>query len=93
MLEGYWHNQPEVQKLHDEFIENTISNYYMPFGVAPNFLINGKMYAIPLAIEESSVVAAAAKAANFWLDRGGFQASVLSMVKVGHVHFIWEAKM
>jgi hydroxymethylglutaryl-CoA reductase len=50
------------------------------------------MYAIPLAIEESSVVAAAAKAANFWLDRGGFQASVLSMVKVGHVHFIWEGK-
>ena len=90
MLEGYWHNQPEVQKLHDEFIENTISNYYMPFGVAPNFLINGKMYAIPLAIEESSVVAAAAKAANFWIDRGGFRANVISMVKVGHVHFIWE---
>jgi hydroxymethylglutaryl-CoA reductase len=92
MLSGYWHNQPEVQKLHDEFIENTISNYYMPFGVAPNFLINGKLYAIPLAIEESSVVAAAAKAANFWLDRGGFSAKVLSMVKVGHVHFIWEGK-
>jgi hydroxymethylglutaryl-CoA reductase len=92
MLSGYWHNQPEVQKLHDEFIENTISNYYMPFGVAPNFLINGKLYAIPLAIEESSVVAAASKAANFWLDRGGFSAKVLSMVKVGHVHFIWEGK-
>lgn len=92
MLQGYWHGQPEVQKLHDEFIENTLSNYYMPFGVAPNFLINGKMFAIPLAIEESSVVAAAAKAANFWLDRGGFQAKVLSMVKVGHVHFIWEGK-
>jgi len=92
MLSGYWHTQPEVQKLHDEFIENTISNYYMPFGVAPNFLINGKLYAIPLAIEESSVVAAAAKAANFWLDRGGFSAKVLSMVKVGHVHFIWEGK-
>lgn len=90
MLSGYWHNQPEVQKLHDEFIENTISNYYMPFGVAPNFLINGKMYVIPLAIEESSVVAAAAKAANFWLDRGGFKATVLSTTKVGHVHFIWE---
>lgn len=90
MLEGYWHKQPEVQKLHDEFIENTISNYYMPFGVAPNFLINGKMYAIPLAIEESSVVAAAAKAANFWIDRGGFRADVIGMVKVGHVHFIWE---
>ena len=90
MLSGYWHNKQEVQKLHDEFIENTISNYYMPFGVAPNFLINGKMYAIPMAIEESSVVAAASKAANFWLDRGGFQAKVLSTIKVGHVHFIWE---
>jgi len=43
-----------------------------------------------LAIEESSVVAAAAKAANFWIDRGGFRANVISMVKVGHVHFIWE---
>ncbi len=90
MLSGYWHGQPEVQKLHDEFIENTISNFYMPFGVAPNFLINQKMYAIPMAIEESSVVAAASKSANFWLDRGGFKSEVIGMVKVGHVHFLWE---
>ncbi len=90
MLKGYWHHQPEVQKLHDEFIENTISNYYLPFGVAPNFLINNELYAVPLAIEESSVVAAAAKAANFWLERGGFKAEVLGMTKVGHVHFLWN---
>ena len=90
MLNGYLHTSAEAQKLHDEFIENTISNYYLPFGVAPNFKINGEMYAIPMAIEESSVVAAAAKAANFWLDRGGFKAEVLSMVKMGHVHFTWE---
>ena len=90
MIEGYWHAQPEVQKLHDEFIENTISNFYMPFGVAPNFLINNKMYAIPMAIEESSVVAAASKSANFWLVRGGFKTEVIGMVKVGHVHFLWE---
>ncbi|PHX92391.1 MAG: hydroxymethylglutaryl-CoA reductase [Flavobacteriales bacterium] len=90
MLEGYWHNRPEVQKLHDEFIENTLSNYYMPFGVAPNFLINNRLYALPLAIEESSVVAAAAKAANFWLERGGFKTSVIGTVKIGHVHFIWK---
>jgi hydroxymethylglutaryl-CoA reductase len=92
MLSGYWHNDSEVQKLHDEFIENTISNYYLPFGVAPNFLINGKMYALPMAIEESSVVAAAAKAANFWLDRGGFKTRVISTRKIGHVHFLWEGK-
>ncbi len=90
MLSGYWHSDAEVQKLHDEFIENTISNYYLPFGVAPNFLINGKLYAIPMAIEESSVVAAAAKAANFWLDRGGFRTRIISTRKIGHVHFIWE---
>ena len=62
----------------------------MPFGVAPNFLINNKMYAIPMAIEESSVVAAASKSANFWLERGGFKTEVIGMVKVGHVHFLWE---
>lgn len=90
MLEGYWHSSGEVQKLHDEFIENTLSNFYMPFGVAPNFKINGKVYAIPMAIEESSVVAAASKAANFWFDRGGFKASVISMTKIGHVHFVWQ---
>jgi hydroxymethylglutaryl-CoA reductase len=90
MLKGYWHSRPEVQKLHDEFIENTVSNFYLPFGVAPNFLINGKLYAVPMAIEESSVVAAASKAANFWLERGGFQTRVISTRKVGHVHFIWN---
>lgn len=89
-LMSYWHEDKAVQKLHDEFIENTISNFYLPFGVAPNFLIDGKKYCVPMAIEESSVVAAAAKAANFWLDRGGFHTEVIDMIKIGHVHFIWE---
>ncbi len=65
LLERYWNTDPQVQKLHDEFIENTLSNYYLPFAVAPNFLIDGEIYAIPMAIEESSVVAAASKAAKF----------------------------
>jgi hydroxymethylglutaryl-CoA reductase len=76
--------------LHDEFIENTLSNYYLPFGIAPNFLINGNLYAIPMAIEESSVVAAASKAAKFWLERGGFTATVLGTEKIGQVHFIFK---
>lgn len=89
LLKSYWHQDPKVQRLHDEFIENTLSNFYIPFGVAPNFLINGKMYTIPMAIEESSVVAAAAKAATFWLDKGGFKARVISTKKIGHVHFVY----
>ncbi len=92
MLTGYWHGQSEVQRLHDEFIENTVSNFYLPFGVAPNFLIDGKIFTIPLAIEESSVVAAAAKAANFWLERGGFKTEIIGMTKIGHVHFVWQGK-
>jgi len=90
LLKTYWNSEADLQKLHDEFIENTITNFYLPYGVAPNFVINDKTYCLPLAIEESSVVAAAAKAANFWVNRGGFRTKVLSTVKIGHVHFIWD---
>ena len=64
-LKSYWHIDPQMQKRHDEFIENTVSNFFTPYGVAPNFKINGDDYCIPFAIEESSVVAASAKAAAF----------------------------
>lgn len=90
LLQQYWNSDPRVQQLHDEFIENTISNYYLPFAVAPNFLINERLYAIPMAIEESSVVAAASKAAKFWLERGGFKTEVLGTEKVGQVHFMYR---
>lgn len=90
LLKDYWHADSKTQKLHDEFIENTLSNYFMPFGVAPNFKIDGKLYTIPMAIEESSVVAAAAKSASYWLERGGFQTRIISTVKIGHVHFMYR---
>jgi hydroxymethylglutaryl-CoA reductase len=86
----YWNSDENIQKLHDEFIENTISNFYLPLGVAPNFIINGKNYTIPMAVEESSVVAAAAKAAKFWSERGGFKATVLNTEKIGQVHFLFS---
>lgn len=90
LVEQYWNSDEKLQKLHDEFIENTITNYYLPLGVAPNFLINNKLYTIPMAIEESSVVAAASKAAKFWLDRGGFKVEVISTEKIGQVHFTYN---
>ena len=91
-LERYWNTDIVLQKLHDEFTENTISNFYLPFGIAPNFLINNKMHVIPMTIEESSVVAAASNAAKFWMDRGGFKAEVLSTTKVGQVHFMYSGE-
>ena len=89
ILKSYWHGDSNIQKIHDDFIENTITNFYIPFGVAPNFLINNKIYCIPMAIEESSVVAAASKSASFWMKRGGFKSKVISTTKIGHVHFAW----
>jgi hydroxymethylglutaryl-CoA reductase len=89
-LERYWNSDEVLQKLHDEFTENTISNFYLPFGVAPNFLINNKMYVLPMTIEESSVVAAASNAAKFWMRHGGFKANVVSTTKVGQVHFMFH---
>ncbi|MDO6595349.1 hydroxymethylglutaryl-CoA reductase, degradative [Oceanihabitans sp. 2_MG-2023] len=90
IIKQYWNTNISLQNLHDEFIENTITNYYLPFGVAPNFLINDKMHTIPMAIEESSVVAAASKSAKFWLARGGFKTKVLSTTKIGQVHFMYS---
>jgi len=88
-LPSFWHPDVMTQKKFDEFSENTLTNFNFPFGLAPNFLINGHIYSVPMVIEESSVVAAASLGAKFWMDRGGFKARVLSMTKVGHVHFLW----
>lgn len=91
-LQQYWNKDAGLQQLHDEFTENTLSNFYLPFGLAPNFEINGELLAIPMVIEESSVIAAASKAAKFWGSRGGFKAKVLNTKKVGQVHFIFKGE-
>jgi hydroxymethylglutaryl-CoA reductase len=89
-LSNYWLLNEEEQRIIDGFSENTISNFILPYGVAPNFLIDGKEYCVPMVIEESSVVAAASSAAKFWFSRGGFRTRVLGTVKVGQVHFKWN---
>jgi hydroxymethylglutaryl-CoA reductase len=85
ILKSFWHNTN--QQLFDNISENTISNYYLPYSIAPNFLINESVFHIPMVTEESSVVAAAAAAAKFWFNNGGFKAEVISMHKTGQVHF------
>lgn len=90
LIKSYWNADAKLQQLHDDFIENTITNFYLPLGIAPNFLINGKFYTVPMAIEESSVVAAAAKSAKYWSERGGFKTTVFNTEKIGQVHFIFN---
>lgn len=90
LLKSFWYQDKDKQKQFDEFSENTISNYHVPYGVSPNVIINGKTYIVPMVIEESSVVAAASAAAKFWGERGGFHAEVVDVKKVGQVHFCWK---
>ena len=92
LLEKYWNKSKKVQKIHDEFSENTISNFYMPLSIAPNFKINDKYYTVPMVTEESSVVAAASYAANFWFNKGGFRAQVLGTEKIGEIYFLFDGE-
>ena len=80
----------KLQSLHDDFIENTIGNYLLPFAIAPNFFIDGRYYTVPMVLEESSVVAAVSKAAKFWSERGGFRCEIQNMEKVGQIHLFYE---
>lgn len=89
-IKQYWNADEKLQQLHDDFIENTISNFYLPYGIAPNFVINGKDYVIPMVVEESSVVAAASLVAKYWSTRGGFKTEVIATTKIGQVHFMYQ---
>ncbi|MBS2211821.1 hydroxymethylglutaryl-CoA reductase [Carboxylicivirga mesophila] len=84
---------PEQQHLFNDISENIISNFYLPFSLAPNFLINETLYIVPMVIEESSVVAAASKAAGFWAKNGGFQTRVISTIKNGQLFFNWQGNV
>ena len=90
LLEQYHLSNSDLQKIHDDFSENTLSNFLLPLGVAPNFLIDGKDLTIPMVVEESSVVAAACNSAKFWYKRGGFKTKIIGTKKAGQVHFLFD---
>ena len=69
-------------------IENVVGTFELPFGVAVNFLINGKDYIIPMVIEEPSVVAAASYAAKLARSSGGFFTSSTDPVMVGQIQLV-----
>ncbi|MBS7610702.1 hydroxymethylglutaryl-CoA reductase, degradative [Candidatus Bathyarchaeota archaeon] len=74
--------------LADRMIENVIGVMHIPLGIALNFLINGKDYIVPMAIEEPSVVAAASNAAKIARVKGGFQASTTPPVMIGQIQLV-----
>jgi hydroxymethylglutaryl-CoA reductase len=89
-MAGFENSDISIQKIIDDLSENLVSNFHLPFSIAPNFVVNGKNLFFPLVSEESSVVAALGNAAGFWAKRGGFHAEVLGTEKKGQVHFSWK---
>ena len=72
-------------ELADRMIENVVGTMPLPLGIATNFLINGRDYLIPMAIEEPSVVAAASNAAKMARASGGFQTSSTEPIMIGQI--------
>jgi hydroxymethylglutaryl-CoA reductase len=75
-------------KTADRMIENVLGTFELPLGVAVNFLINGKDYLIPMAIEESSVVAAASNAAKIARIKGGFTTESSNPLMIGQIQLL-----
>ena len=72
----------------DHMIENVIGLWPLPFAVATNFLINGKDYLVPMAIEEPSVVAAASNAAKMARESGGFEAEATDSIMISQIQVV-----
>ncbi len=75
-------------ELADKMIENTLGTFALPLGVAVNFLINGRDYLIPMAVEEPSVLAAVSNAAKKIRAGGGFHASATDPVMIGQIQVL-----
>jgi hydroxymethylglutaryl-CoA reductase len=69
-------------------IENAIGIFALPFGIATNFVINGKEYLLPMAIEEPSIIAAASKAAKIAKSKGGFIAEADESIMIGQIQIV-----
>jgi hydroxymethylglutaryl-CoA reductase len=81
----------------DQMIENVAGTHALPLGIAPNFLINGRNYLVPMSIEEPSVVAAASYMAKIVRGAGGFRTCSTEPVMIAQMQVLdvpdpWAAK-
>ena len=70
----------------DTMIENVIGTFALPLAIAPNFVVNGRDYIVPLVVEEPSVVAAVSGAAKLARSSGGFETASDESLLAGQVH-------
>ena len=72
----------------DKIIENVVGVFGMPLAIAPNFIVNGREFIVPLVVEEPSVVAALSSAALLARDSGGFSATANESLLAGQIHIV-----
>jgi len=72
----------------NRMVENVIATMPLPLGIATNFLINGRDYLVPMAIEEPSVIAAASNAARMARHQGGFKATSTPPIMIGQIQLV-----
>ncbi len=71
-----------------KMVENVVAKMELPFGLAANFLINGKEYFVPMCTEEPSVIAAASHAAKLTISKGGFTTSNSGPVMIAQIQAV-----
>ncbi|MBM4459860.1 MAG: hydroxymethylglutaryl-CoA reductase, degradative [Chloroflexi bacterium] len=72
----------------DKMIENAIGVYGLPFGIATNFVVNGRDVLAPMVVEEPSVVAGASYAARLARAGGGFHAETTASLMIGQIQVL-----
>ena len=70
----------------DTMVENVIGTFGLPLAIAPNFVVNGHDYIVPMVVEEPSVVAAVSGAAKLARSSGGFETVSEESLLAGQVH-------
>jgi hydroxymethylglutaryl-CoA reductase len=78
---------PEMNALSDQFVENALGSYPLPFGVVPDFVVDGVSRVIPMAVEETSIIAALSSAMKWVRQEGEISTEVVGRCRLGQIYF------
>lgn len=77
-----------LRNVADSMVENVVGVFGLPFAIAPNFVVNGRDYLVPMVLEEPSVVAGLSSAAKLVQSSGGFKVTSTTSILIGQVQIM-----
>lgn len=89
----FYHPQLPELSLAEKFIENTLGYFPLPLGVVVNLCLNGRDYVVPMAVEETSIIAAASKTARWVRQHGELTAQNLGHYSIGQIQIAKVAQL